>query len=1186
MFKTMMTSVLLALAMTATAQGEKTFARGADISWCSEMESQGMKFYNTGGQETEICQLMKQIGMNAIRLRVWVNPENGYGAWCDKADVLAKAKRAKAQGLNLMIDFHYSDYFADPGRQTKPKAWEGLSLDQLKQAVATHTTDVLQALKEEGIEPKWVQVGNETTSGMIWEDGRIDWDQPEEKRWLNYVALSNAGYDAVKQVLPQAYVIVHHDKAPNDNLWYYQAFQKYGGKFDMIGLSHYPDWDNWSQDNTVAAQNLRKLYQQLKKPVMIVETGYSNWDETRAENVMKDLCDKMEQEAGCVGILYWEPEVYGGWEPHLLQDDGTWSTGRTGTLGRKVTSNGAFTPNGQPAPALLAIGDTSAATGQRTEPAYQGTFLTPEEGDTVYLYNVTHKKFMSYGNDWNTHATLDLKGIQFTLLKQERDNDDGKPVYVLRDYHPVKQAWYELFMTGTSDEEGNETVHLYTDRGSQADYYFCMDYATGSDQPMFRLYGAEANPFYGHSANRNSDFYVSLHPTYYDTQHEVLTGTGVVYASNSQIAANDWAWVSRENYWEYEGQVWIYDRAQELLALIQEAKVLGISTEAAQAVYDNLNATYDDLTNAIYDLQLLFSEYYATHVTPQNPIDMTARIQNADFEESLDGWVNEAGVSTFELGNWGDMIDGTCFTGTRYMNIWNGQGISGRIYQQLSGLPNGVYVLTAAAYSSADGGQVFAGDYAKDIVKGNATENAMGQDYTVTCVVTDGTLQLGYQSKHETDFWSTMDHIRLTYFGAGADAYQYWVEQCMADAPTFDDARCTQELKDAYDDALAKLRAATTTEEIMQAVVVYLEALNAVNANINAYARLDAARETALDIIAQANEYYGAQLNDFLMEEVDPMLDEHQSSTEEVDAMTAQLQQLVATVERNLELYAQLAERTELLKNYIEQYGATCAASTKTEADALLEEVAGLGERNPNMTNEELEALLARIDEMIFKLQVPAEEASDSNPISYTFMLVNPGFEEEPGVGWTKEGQISTFGLNDWHIDGEVLSGSHYLNLWDGKPNGRVCQTLTGLPNGLYTITAGCFTNCAESTWLFANNDNVLVTSELDMPGTVYEVNTFVTDGTLTLGIIMHNTEHEAWSVADNFTVTCYGMSSVRQPSGNDFEATAISTVTHENATADGVYDLQGRRLDSQAAAGKGLRIVRREGKVRKIWVK
>ena len=99
------------------------FVRGADVSWCTEMEAAGKRFYDAQGSETELMALMHQIGMTAVRLRVWVNPEQAYGAWSDKADVLAKARRAHAAGLEVMIDFHYSDFFADPGRQTKPAAW-------------------------------------------------------------------------------------------------------------------------------------------------------------------------------------------------------------------------------------------------------------------------------------------------------------------------------------------------------------------------------------------------------------------------------------------------------------------------------------------------------------------------------------------------------------------------------------------------------------------------------------------------------------------------------------------------------------------------------------------------------------------------------------------------------------------------------------------------------------------------------------------------------------------------------------------------------------------------------------------------------------------------------------------------------------------------------------------------------
>lgn len=350
-------SMVLALSMTALAQETVSFVRGADVSWCSEMEADGMKFYNTKGQETDIFQLLGSIGLNTVRLRVWVNPEQtNYGAWSDKDDVVAKAVRAKQAGLDVMIDFHYSDYFADPGRQTKPKAWQGKDMAALKVALADHTIDVLTALKDAGVEPRWVQVGNETSNGMVWSDGKIDWSRPANLRYKNYVALSNAGYDAVKSVLPDAKVIVHHDKGETDNVWFYKDFKLYGGKFDMIGVSYYPDYDNWQQTNADAQTNLRKLYNEFHVPVMVVETGYSTYNETRAESVMKDLFDKMNAEEGCAGILYWEPEVYGGWS-HLLSDETGESIKHEGQYGRKVVNNGAFTQFGRPSRALLAFGN-------------------------------------------------------------------------------------------------------------------------------------------------------------------------------------------------------------------------------------------------------------------------------------------------------------------------------------------------------------------------------------------------------------------------------------------------------------------------------------------------------------------------------------------------------------------------------------------------------------------------------------------------------------------------------------------------------------------------------------------------------------------------------------------------------------------------------------------------------------
>lgn len=347
----------LLLFAIATGWAQTTpFARGADISWCTEMEAEGKVFRNAQGMETDIFALMKSLGMNAIRLRVWVNPVRyGYGAWCDKADVLSKARRAKAQGLDLMIDFHYSDFFADPGNQRTPLDWQGFSLEQVKAAVAGHTKDILQALKDEGIEPKWVQVGNETNSGMVWDMGKIDWNKSGSSRFDNYVAVSNAGYDAVKAVFPYTSVIVHiggaHNVADWDG-WFFKDFKDAGGKFDMIGLSHYPDWNDWGSEasgmvsNPNAAKNVKAIGDQFGVPVMIAETGFSVADPKKAARVMQDLFQRMTALPQCAGIFYWEPQVDGQWKPTYYDKMGWGAYGM-----------GAFTTDGRPLETLNAFKD-------------------------------------------------------------------------------------------------------------------------------------------------------------------------------------------------------------------------------------------------------------------------------------------------------------------------------------------------------------------------------------------------------------------------------------------------------------------------------------------------------------------------------------------------------------------------------------------------------------------------------------------------------------------------------------------------------------------------------------------------------------------------------------------------------------------------------------------------------------
>ena len=169
---------------------------------------------------------MKELGLNAIRIRVWVDPSDN---WCNTADVVVKAQRAKALNMDVMIDFHYSDWWAAPAQQNNPAAWVGKNLADLKKALSDHTVSVLRELKAVGVTPKWVQVGNEIRPGMLWDKDKAlsgaSYDVKESDlkdapanassevvypmNWANLGAFITTGYDAVKSVCPDAIVIVH-----------------------------------------------------------------------------------------------------------------------------------------------------------------------------------------------------------------------------------------------------------------------------------------------------------------------------------------------------------------------------------------------------------------------------------------------------------------------------------------------------------------------------------------------------------------------------------------------------------------------------------------------------------------------------------------------------------------------------------------------------------------------------------------------------------------------------------------------------------------------------------------------------------------------------------------------------------------------------------------------------------------
>ncbi len=315
----MMRKLLIAFLFTvisignANAQDKNTFWLGADISGTTQLESNGEKLYNTKGEIKENTALMKELGLNAVRLRVWVNPRGG---WSGAEDVLEMAKRAKYYDMAVMIDFHYSDWWADPGKQHIPAAWQYMSYDEMKNALAQHTEDVLSLLKKNNIDVKWVQVGNETTNGFLWPMGRAS-DNMEK-----YAGFTEVGYQAVKKVYPNAQVIIHIDGGCDQKRYdfIFDGLKKFGAHYDMIGLSVYPYWDvvaklesDWKGSVRDFTANIKHLYEKYGKETMVVETGAESKHPKEGYIIMKAVINAAKNDCGghCHGVFYWAPELEG-----------------------------------------------------------------------------------------------------------------------------------------------------------------------------------------------------------------------------------------------------------------------------------------------------------------------------------------------------------------------------------------------------------------------------------------------------------------------------------------------------------------------------------------------------------------------------------------------------------------------------------------------------------------------------------------------------------------------------------------------------------------------------------------------------------------------------------------------------------------------------------------------------------
>lgn len=296
----------------------KRFEYGVDLGWASQIESLGYSWTDHEGNVQDIVKLVKSMGVTSVRLRLFVNPpQNGFWqkptgdkcmlGFCDTESVISFAKRIQKEGMSLMLDFHYSDLFADPQFQIVPKDWEDDSYEDLLKHVHDYTVSTLNAFKKEGIDPLYVQNGNEINPGILLPYG----DRYKEP--LQMTELLNTAYDAIKEVFPTTEVVTHLAMVTDLEgcMDFFKTFFDRGGKTDILGFSYYPYWYGKVHDPELLLDNINKMSSVFDKDVMITEVGGEQDDEESSYRIVKDTVNAvkgMAQRRGR-GVYYWEPEA-------------------------------------------------------------------------------------------------------------------------------------------------------------------------------------------------------------------------------------------------------------------------------------------------------------------------------------------------------------------------------------------------------------------------------------------------------------------------------------------------------------------------------------------------------------------------------------------------------------------------------------------------------------------------------------------------------------------------------------------------------------------------------------------------------------------------------------------------------------------------------------------------------------
>lgn len=795
---------------------DDTFIKGADVSMLKQIEDCGGKFYLNGVQ-MDALEILKYFGINWIRLRIWNDPKDANGnplggGNCSADNMLVIAKRAKALGMKLLLDFHYSDFWADPGKQDKPKAWANLSFDQLKQAVYQYTYDVIKMYKDQGALPDMVQVGNEVNGGMLWPDGKT-WGE-DAGGYDNFADLLKAGIRGVKDAAGpdnQVKIMIHLANG-GDNELYRRVFDNLtqrGVEFDVIGLSYYPYWHGKLSDLIYNMNDISKRY---NKEILIAETAYAytleNGDglnnifgtreaatagyEPSVQNqalVIRNIANAVAQvpDGKGLGVFYWEPD----WIP---VEGAGWKTGE----GNGWDNQAMFDFNGNALDSLYVFKMLNNVMIVGYKPVVVGTApgeipKLPAKITAILSNGLTKEVDVTWDSiDPSKYAQAGSFEVYGHVAGSE-----VTPVAKVKVANLVQNSGFEEDLTGWNIEgqtgaananssapvrSGNKKLNIWygspynlvisqTISGlGQGKYTFKAWFVnTGSAQKrdiVIKDYGGQETRIQiPQSASWDVWTPVEI------SNISVTTGKCTI---SFEIAADSGFWCAIDD-------VLFYRQDPDIEKSIVSVERLDIATEVGQkpqlpptvmVVYDDgtsseANVTWEAIDESKYSA---IGEFTVTGTVEGTTLKAYAKVKvinsknlvkNYSFEEGLKYWISEGDTNAVKTETGGH-------SGGTQLTHWSDKPYKVVTYQTIENIPNGIYIFRA--FANGGGGQnanyLFIKDYGGEELRINMPTKWVAEWHRMVITnirVTTGRVTIGLYSDSENagGTWCNLDDIEF-----------------------------------------------------------------------------------------------------------------------------------------------------------------------------------------------------------------------------------------------------------------------------------------------------------------------------------------------------------------------------------------------------------------------------------------